>query len=144
LGKGDSAKLKFGVFKIGDETYLKTTDAEVVQHLTDFMIGNARNGFRIDDHFPESDEVRNEFADLDFPMMNRKARLLEKVNFLMPELNHERVLIHLLMKPMPHRIQNGKCTADHPLCLQNMNLFSYICVHPVHLRFIFFYANNGP
>ena len=75
--------------------------------------------------------------------MNRKARLLEKVNFLMSELNHERVLIHFLMKPMPHRIQNGKCTADHLFRLQNMNLFSYICVHPVHLRLILFMQAMG-
>ncbi len=66
------------------------------------MIGNAGNGFRIDDYFPENDEIRNEFADRDVAMMDREARLLEKVDFLVSEFNHKRVLIHFLIEAMSH------------------------------------------
>ena len=98
------------------------------------MVGDSQNCFCINNDFPESDKVRNKLPNLDFAVVNWKSGLLNEMNILMPEFNHQRILVNFLMIAMPNGIQHRKRTTNDPLCLQKMNLFSSICVYPVHLR----------
>lgn len=131
------------MFEIQDESHLEAGHAKIIHHPPDFMIRDTLDGLRIDDNFPEDDQIRNILTDFAVAVMDRKAGLLDKRNSEMPELHNQGLFIRLFMEPMPQGVQDCERTTDDPFRFQNMNSISSICVHPVHLWLILFTRAAG-
>jgi hypothetical protein len=126
------------MLEVEDESNLKSSGSEIIEHPTDFMIGDSINGFGVNDNLSENNEIRNVFPDFYVTVMKWKSALLLKRNSLIPEFNGKRFLIGFFMKSMTQSIVNGKRATDNDLGLFDMNPISSICVHPVHLWLNFF------
>ena len=62
LSAGDHpANFEFWVFEVEDKADLEIGDFEVVEHLSDFDIGDAVDDFGVDDDCAKCDQIRNKF-----------------------------------------------------------------------------------
>ena len=100
--------LQLRMLEIEEDTYTKTTDSKVVQHLSAFVVRDTIDNFCVDDNRTERNQIWNEFTDAMAFVINRKARLLLIRYFLQSEFNSQRILVQLFIKPMPQRVQNFK------------------------------------
>ena len=94
----DALPLQFGFFEIDDETDRHFGDAEVVEHLTAFDVGDASDRFGIHDDFSVNDEVGYEFSDLYFPPVHGKWFLLLEWYSPMAKFHNEGIFIRLFMQ----------------------------------------------
>src|SRR6185503_3392511 len=107
LGRTDNPpEFQLGVFEIQNESDRKIRDLEVIKHLSDLVISDPLDGFGVDDHLVERDEVRHKLRDLDSLIEQRKSRLLGKWNGFATELHSQRIFIRLFMKAMPHFVKH--------------------------------------
>jgi hypothetical protein len=136
--QSDTAKLEPSMFEIEDEADLKACGSEIVEHATDLMLGDAFDGFSIDDDLPKHNQVGNVFTHLGVPIDNRESFLLTKRNVMEQEVYDQGFFIRLFMITVAKRVEHSERATDDPLSFHHMNPFSSICVHPVHLWLNFF------
>lgn len=68
------------------------------------MIGDTINGFGINHHLSENNQIGNVFSDFGIPVNDWVTRLLIERNIMIPEIDDESLLIGLFMVSMPQRI----------------------------------------
>ena len=111
--KNDAPILESGMFEIEKETDRETGESEVVEHLSEFVIGNFRNGLCVHDDLVESNEIRNVLTNL-CPLVEQWKPLLLATRNLTPlELDDQGILIRFLVKSMANLIMNRKRTPQN-------------------------------
>ena len=71
-----------GVLEMQNQSHPQLRDAEIIQHFSPLMIGDAINHFRVRNHRAKNDEVWNEIADFHASKENRKPSLWSNVMLL--------------------------------------------------------------
>ena len=132
----DPTEFEFGVFKIQDEADGQSGCLEIIQHLADFVIGDALNDFRVNDHLAEGDQVGNVFRNLLVTVYDRVAGLLKIRDATILKLNDHGIFVGLFVITVADIIQNGKRATDDGV---GFLLAWVICVHlrPSAVNFLF-------
>src|SRR5437660_10903970 len=88
------------VFEIQDDPNGKSSDPEIIQHLTAFVVGDAVNCLSFDDQFPLDDKIRNVVSDQFALVQHLMPFLLIVGNVTQAELHAQAILINLLVQPV--------------------------------------------
>lgn len=107
-----SLPLQFGILEIEQDAGTTFGDTEVVEHLPSLMIGDSVDDFCVNNDSFECDEIRCERPDNFATIGNAERGLLLERNGPMPEFHNERVLVRLLMEPMPNPVEHVDGRAD--------------------------------
>lgn len=108
------------------------------------MVRDALDRLCINDNFSKRNEIRNEFTDFNFSVVDWIPGLLRVRNSMKLEINHKSFLIRLFVISVADCIEHIEGATNNLLGFQNMNPISSICVHPVYLRLVILQASSGP
>lgn len=108
LGKNDAFPFEVGVFEVDDKADLLAGDAKVVGDLATVDVGDPFYGLRIDDDVVVSNEVRDEFTNVLFLVVNFEDFLLLVGDASKFEFNDESILVELFFESMAERVVNFK------------------------------------
>src|SRR5207302_2208632 len=101
------------VLEVQNNAARKTGDAEVIQHLPAFMVGNALDRLRVDDQLLLHHKIGNILShDLTF-IHDPMPLLLSVWDASQPELHTKAVFINLLVQTMSSNVQDFDCAADY-------------------------------
>ena len=103
---------EFGVFEIEDEADLEAGDAEVIEHLTEFVVGDAVDDLGVHHHLAIGDEVGNVLGDLDGFVEDREALQLLKRDVAQAELHHQSVFVWFFVQSITNPIQDLQGAVD--------------------------------
>ena len=76
FGERNSAEFEFGPLEVEDQPYFEARRSEIVQHSSNFVVGDAVDGLGIDYDSIEGGEVGHILADLHATVGERVAGLL--------------------------------------------------------------------
>jgi len=113
-----SFPLQAGTAKIDDETDRMAGDFEVVEHLPEFVVGNAVYDLRVHYYGAERDEIRHVFANFDGLIKYVVPPLLFAWDGAQAELDDKSVLVRSFQQSMPEYIQYLEGAADNGLSLR--------------------------
>jgi hypothetical protein len=137
-GKDDAFPFQPGVLEVEDEANRESGDTKIVQHLSSFMVGNLVNAFGIHNDFSESDEIRDELADVFAFVKHLEVPLLVEVNAAPFEFHDQRILVQLLIQAVAQFVEHLECATDDGMRflsaregvrLPALHFCKIICVH---------------
>lgn len=105
------------MLEVDDETKLPASHLEVINHLAAFVIRDRIDGLCIDDDLTEANQIRHVRTDDLVLVDNVKRSLLLTGNRSVPKLNHESILIDLLVESVTDVIQDFHRAADNAMSL---------------------------
>jgi hypothetical protein len=126
------------VLEVQDQSNWEFGNSQVIQHLPAFVVGDPVNTLGIHHHFPESDQVGSEFADVFALVKHLKSPLLVERNAATFEFHDQGILVKLFVQSMPEFIQHLERTTNDrmgflfarvSICLSGTQIGKIICVH---------------
>ena len=113
--------LQFDAPEIEDKTNGVAGNLEVIEHLPEFVVGDALNDLRIQNNTAVRDQVRNIFTDLHCLVEDIIASLLLARNMTPAKLHNQRVFIRLFQEAMTEFVQYLKSAANDCLSFSPQN-----------------------
>src|SRR5690606_22870532 len=105
-GQHNALPFEFRALEIEDQTNVQSWYAKVVHHLAAFVRGDPFDHLRIHDYTVSNDEVGNICSDFNALVHDREGWLLNVRDLPQAELDDERPLVWLLVKPVAEAVQN--------------------------------------
>src|SRR6266540_3526339 len=100
-GQGHTLPLQTRVLEIQNQTDRQFSHFQIVQHLASVVIRDLLNRFRVHHNLPVRDQIRRELTDVMRLVENLETPLLIERNTAQLKLQDKRVLVTLLIQPMP-------------------------------------------
>src|SRR5262245_48864349 len=101
------------MFKVEDDADSQFGDAEIIQHLSSLVVGDATDHFGVHDNGGMGDQVWNELTHLDHLVEDIEYSLLVESDAPQRELNDKRIFENLFVQTMPDAVQDLYRASDH-------------------------------